>query len=124
MTITCIEDLRVLHQRRVPKMFYDYAESGSWTERTFRRNEEAFTEIRLRQRVAKDISQRSVAGNMLDESQYIGCRLRTQYRSWIDNMEHWQDTDGPVRTASSRPAHRQSEADAQHMRRNQRTRVE
>ena len=52
MTVTCIEDLRVLHKRRVPKMFYDYAESGSWTERTFRRNEEAFTEIRLRQRVA------------------------------------------------------------------------
>ena len=49
-------------------MFYDYAESGSWTERTFRRNEEAFTEIRLRQRVAKDISQRSVAGVMLGES--------------------------------------------------------
>ena len=68
MTITCIEDLRELHQRRVPKMFYDYAESGSWTERTFRRNEEAFAEIRLRQRVAKDISQRSVAGTMLGES--------------------------------------------------------
>lgn len=68
MTITCIEDLRELHQRRVPKMFYDYSESGSWTERTFRRNEEAFAEIRLRQRVAKDISQRSVAGTMLGES--------------------------------------------------------
>jgi L-lactate dehydrogenase (cytochrome) len=75
MTITCIEDLRVLHQRRVPKMFYDYAESGSWTERTFRRNEEAFTEIRLRQRVAKDISQRSVAGTMLGESQRIPVAL-------------------------------------------------
>ncbi len=85
MTITCIEDLRVLHQRRVPKMFYDYAESGSWTERTFRRNEEAFTEIRLRQRVAKDISQRSVAGNMLGESQRMPVALAP---TGLTGMQH------------------------------------
>jgi len=60
-----------LHQRRVPKMFYDYAESGSWTESTFRCNQQAFADIRLRQRVAKDISQRSVAGTMLGEP----CRM-------------------------------------------------
>lgn len=66
--ITCIEDLRVLHQRRVPRMFYDYAESGSWTESTFRRNAEVFSEIQLRQRVAKDISQRSIEGQMLGET--------------------------------------------------------
>ena len=70
-TITCIEDLRALHQRRVPRMFYDYAEAGSWTESTFRRNKEAFDEIKLRQRVAKDISTRSVAGTMLDEQQRL-----------------------------------------------------
>lgn len=85
MTITCIEDLRVLHQRRVPKMFYDYAESGSWTERTFRRNEEAFTEIRLRQRVAKDISQRSVAGTMLAESQRMPVALAP---TGLTGMQH------------------------------------
>ena len=85
MTITCIEDLLVLHQRRVPKMFYDYAESGSWTERTFRRNEEAFTEIRLRQRVAKDISQRSVAGTMLGESQRIPVALAP---TGLTGMQH------------------------------------
>jgi L-lactate dehydrogenase (cytochrome) len=85
MTITCIEDLRVLHQRRVPKMFYDYAESGSWTERTYRRNEEAFTEIRLRQRVAKDISQRSVAGTMLGESQRIPVALAP---TGLTGMQH------------------------------------
>ena len=85
MTITCIEDLRVLHQRRVPKMFYDYAESGSWTERTFRRNEEAFTEIRLRQRVAKDISQRSVAGTMLGESRRIPVALAP---TGLTGMQH------------------------------------
>lgn len=66
--ITCIEDLRVLHERRVPRMFYDYAESGSWSESTFRRNYEAFAEIQLRQRVAMDISQRSIAGKMLGQS--------------------------------------------------------
>ena len=85
MTITCIEDLRVLHQRRVPKMFYDYAESGSWTERTFRRNEEAFTEIRLRQRVAKDISQRSIAGTMLGESQRMPVALAP---TGLTGMQH------------------------------------
>ena len=37
--VTCIEDLRVLAQRRVPRMFYDYADSGSWTESTYRANE-------------------------------------------------------------------------------------
>ena len=85
MTITCIEDLRVLHQRRVPKMFYDYAESGSWTELTFRRNEEAFAEIKLRQRVAKDISQRSVAGNMLGESQRMPVALAP---TGLTGMQH------------------------------------
>ena len=85
MTITCIEDLRVLHQRRVPKMFYDYAESGSWTELTFRRNEEAFAEIKLRQRVAKDISQRSVAGVMLGESQRMPVALAP---TGLTGMQH------------------------------------
>ena len=40
--ITCIEDLRVLAERRVPRMFYDYADSGSWTESTYRANESDF----------------------------------------------------------------------------------
>ena len=46
--ITCIKDLRALHERRVPRMFYDYAESGSWSESTFRPNVQAFAEIQLR----------------------------------------------------------------------------
>jgi L-lactate dehydrogenase (cytochrome) len=50
--ITCIEDLRLLAKRRVPRMFYDYADSGSWTETTYRANEEDFRKIKLRQRVA------------------------------------------------------------------------
>jgi L-lactate dehydrogenase (cytochrome) len=63
--ITCIEDLRVLAQRRVPRMFYDYADSGSWTEGTYRANTSDFDKIKLRQRVAVDISTRSVSGRMV-----------------------------------------------------------
>ncbi|GAA6208526.1 alpha-hydroxy acid oxidase [Cognatishimia sp. WU-CL00825] len=54
--ITCVEDLRQLYKRRVPKMFYDYAESGSYTETTFHRNEDDFKQIKIRQRVGVDIS--------------------------------------------------------------------
>ena len=67
LVITCIEDLRQLHKRRVPRMFYDYAESGSWSEWTFRRNSEAFAERVLRQRVAVDIAERDVSGEMLGQ---------------------------------------------------------
>jgi L-lactate dehydrogenase (cytochrome) len=63
--ITCIEDLRQLHRARVPRMFWDYCESGSYTEQTFRDNCSDFGLIRLRQRVARDISGRSLATEML-----------------------------------------------------------
>jgi L-lactate dehydrogenase (cytochrome) len=63
--ITCIEDLRVLAQRRVPRMFYDYADSGSWTEGTYRANTSDFDKIKLRQRVAVNIAERSVKGKMV-----------------------------------------------------------
>jgi L-lactate dehydrogenase (cytochrome) len=56
MTITSVEDFRQLYGRRVPKMFYDYAESGSYTESTFRRNEADFQRLLIRQRVGVDIS--------------------------------------------------------------------
>ncbi|HJV62767.1 MAG TPA: alpha-hydroxy acid oxidase [Albitalea sp.] len=65
--ITCIEDLRVLAQRRVPRMFYDYADTGSWTESTYRANEADFQPIKLRQRVAIDIAQRSTRTTMIGE---------------------------------------------------------
>ena len=51
--ITCIEDLRELAERRMPRMFYDYADAGSWTEATYRANESDFQPIKLRQRVAR-----------------------------------------------------------------------
>jgi L-lactate dehydrogenase (cytochrome) len=64
-TITTIEDLRVLAQQRVPRMFYDYADSGSWTERTYRANESDFAKIGLRQRVAVNIEDRATATKMV-----------------------------------------------------------
>jgi len=63
--ITCVEDLRLLAKKRVPRMFYDYADSGSWTESTYRANVADFAPIRLRQRVAVDIHQRTVGTTML-----------------------------------------------------------
>jgi len=65
--ITTIEDLRRLHQRRAPKMFWDYCESGSWTEQTFRDNTSDFHKIRLRQRVAVDMSNRTTASRMIGQ---------------------------------------------------------
>ena len=65
--ITCIEDLRRLYARRVPRMFYDYAESGSFTEQTFRENTNDFSDIYLRQRVAVDMSGRSTASQMIGQ---------------------------------------------------------
>ena len=62
--ITNIEDLRVLAQKRVPRMFYDYADSGSWTEGTYRANESDFQKILLRQRVAVNMENRSIRTTM------------------------------------------------------------
>ena len=65
--ITNIDDLKRIYQRRVPRMFYDYAESGSWTEQTFRDNSRDFERIRLRQRVAVDMTGRSTAAQMIGQ---------------------------------------------------------
>ena len=63
--ITCIEDLRVLAKRRVPRMFYDYVDSGSWTESTYRANQSDFQRMLLRQRVAVDMRNRSTRTTMI-----------------------------------------------------------
>ncbi len=63
--ITNIEDLRVLAQKRVPRMFYDYADSGSWTEGTYRANSSDFQKILLRQRVAVNMDNRTTATKMV-----------------------------------------------------------
>jgi len=66
-TIACIEDLRRLARRRVPRMFYDYADAGSWTESTYRANERALSALCFRQRVAVDIGNRSLRSTMVGQ---------------------------------------------------------
>ena len=65
--ITCIEDLRQLHKRRVPKAFFDYADRGSYTEDTLRANSEDLQQIKFRQRILVDVSKRSLATTILGE---------------------------------------------------------
>lgn len=65
--ITCIEDFRQLAQKRVPRMFYDYADSGSWTETTYRSNEADFQKLKLRQRVAVNIEHRSIKTTLVGQ---------------------------------------------------------
>jgi L-lactate dehydrogenase (cytochrome) len=65
--ITHIEELRQLAERRVPRMFYDYADSGAWTESTYRANESDFQKIKFRQRVAVNMEGRSTASSMIGQ---------------------------------------------------------
>ena len=67
-TVTCIEDLRILARRRVPRMFYDYVDSGAWTEATYRANERDLAAIELRQRVGIDVAQRDMGVRVLGEA--------------------------------------------------------
>jgi L-lactate dehydrogenase (cytochrome) len=66
--ITCIDDLKILYKRRVPKMFYDYAETGSWSEQTFRDNTTDFQELKFRQRIAVNMEGRSTSSTMIGEA--------------------------------------------------------
>ena len=91
--VTCIEDLKRLHKRRAPKMFFDYAESGSWTEQTFRENTTDFERIRLRQKVAVDMSDRSTAGRMLGEKVAMPVALAPV------GMTGMQNADGEIKAA-------------------------
>jgi L-lactate dehydrogenase (cytochrome) len=65
--ITCVEDLRLLAKKRVPKAFYDYADSGSYTESTYRANSDDLAAIKLRQRVAINVDQRSTKTTMIGQ---------------------------------------------------------
>lgn len=94
-TITCIEDLRKLAESRVPRMFYDYAESGSWTEQTFRENSSDFSDIRLRQRVAVDMSGRSTASQMIGEDVAMPVALAPV------GMTGMQHADGEMKAAKA-----------------------
>ncbi|QTD95316.1 alpha-hydroxy acid oxidase [Burkholderia anthina] len=65
--ITCVEDLRRLAKKRVPKAFYDYVDSGSYTESTYRENTRAFQDVKLQQRVAVNVERRSTASTMIGQ---------------------------------------------------------
>ncbi|MDO5769357.1 MAG: alpha-hydroxy acid oxidase [Psychrobacter sp.] len=69
--VTDIEDLRKVARRKVPRMFYDYVDSGSWTETTYRNNETDFDRIKLRQRVLVDMDNRSLATKMIGEDVHM-----------------------------------------------------
>ena len=88
--ITNIEDLRLLAQKRVPRMFYDYADSGSWTESTYRANESDFQRIKLRQRVAVNIDKRST------RSQMIGVDVAMPVAIAPTGMTGMQHADGEI----------------------------
>jgi len=91
--ITHIDDLKQIYQRRVPRMFYDYVESGSWTEQTFRDNTSDFNQIRLRQRVATDISQRTTASQMIGQDVIMPVALASVGMTGI------QCADGEIKAA-------------------------
>lgn len=91
--ITTIADLKRMHERRVPRMFYDYAESGSWTEQTFRENTTDFDQIRLRQRVAVDMTGRSTATQMIGENVAMPVALAPV---GLTGMQH---ADGEIKAA-------------------------
>ena len=67
-SITSIKDLKTLYEKRVPKMFFDYTESGSWTEQTFRANELKLQALTFKQRVLVDISHRELGTSMLGQA--------------------------------------------------------
>ena len=96
--ITCIDDLKRLYEKRVPKMFYDYAESGSYTEQTFRENTTDFQKIRLRQRVAVDMTGRS------SETTMIGRPVAMPVALAPVGMTGMQCADGEIKAARAAEA--------------------
>lgn len=93
--ITCIEDLRVLAQKRVPRMFYDYADSGSWTESTYRANNSDFAKIKFRQRVAVNLENRSLASTMVGQHVSMPVALSP---TGLTGMQH---ADGEILAAQA-----------------------
>jgi L-lactate dehydrogenase (cytochrome) len=93
--ITNIEDLRVLAKKRVPRMFYDYADSGSWTESTYRSNEKDFERILLRQRVAVNMENRSTRTRMVGQEVAMPVAIAP---TGLTGMQH---ADGEILAARS-----------------------
>ncbi|MCV2447862.1 MULTISPECIES: alpha-hydroxy acid oxidase [Paracoccus] len=91
--ITCIDDLKAIYRRRVPRMFYDYAESGSYTEGTFRENCSDFQRIKLRQRVAVDMTNRSTRSTMIGQDVAMPVALAPV------GLTGMQSADGEIKAA-------------------------
>jgi L-lactate dehydrogenase (cytochrome) len=91
--ITTVEDLRVLAKKRVPRMFYDYADAGSWTESTYRANEADFGRIKFRQRVAVNLLDRTTRSTMIGESVAMPVALAP---TGLTGMQH---ADGEILAA-------------------------
>ncbi len=91
--ITSVEDLKRIYRRRVPKMFYDYAETGSWTEQTFRDNSADFSQIRLRQRIAVDMTGRTTASQMIGQDVAMPVALAPV------GLTGMQSADGEIKAA-------------------------
>ncbi len=96
--ITCIDDLKAMYRRRTPKMFFDYCESGSYTEQTFRDNTSDFAKIRLRQRVARDLSGR------VHESTMIGQKVTMPVALAPVGSTGMQTPDGEIKAARAAAA--------------------
>ncbi|MCK6426959.1 MAG: alpha-hydroxy-acid oxidizing protein [Burkholderiaceae bacterium] len=96
--ITSIEDLRVLARRRVPRMFYDYVDTGSWTESTYFANEAAFRPIQLRQRVAVNLEHRSTA------TQMVGVDVKMPVALAPTGLTGMQHADGEILAARAAEA--------------------
>ena len=96
--VACVEDLRKQMQRRVPRMFYDYCESGSWTESTLEANETDLQAIKFRQRVAIDVSERCTAMKMLGQDVPMPVALAP---TGLTGMQH---ADGEILAAQAAEA--------------------
>ena len=96
--ITCIDDLRVIAKKRTPRMFYDYCESGSWTESTLHANEADLQAIKFRQRVAIDVDKRTTATKMLGEDVTMPVALAP---TGLTGMQH---ADGEILAAQAAEA--------------------
>lgn len=91
--ITCVEDLRRLHEARTPRMFYDYCDSGAWTESTYRANSEDFQAIKLRQRIAVNMENRSLRSTMVGQEVKMPVALAP---TGLTGMQH---ADGEILAA-------------------------
>jgi len=96
--VLTIEEMKQLARRRVPKMFFDYADSGAWTENTYRANEEDFAKVKLRQRVLVDMTNRSLESTMIGEKVSMPVAIAP---TGLTGMQH---ADGEILAAQAAEA--------------------